>query len=115
MAFVPVAFVLILQVDSPIFQRAHSEPGCQAFQDTAGGDCHAIRIHRSKKQKQNQRTDPMKTNLNATSKLVTLLLTVFTLACTTLSTRADDHVPFQGKAEGATTSVTPDPGGVVLT
>ena len=57
----------------------------------------------------------MKTNLNVTSKLLTLLLAAFTLACTTLSTRADDQVPFQGKAEGATTNVTPDPGGVVLT
>jgi hypothetical protein len=57
----------------------------------------------------------MKTYSNATSKILTLLLTAFTLAFAALSTWADDQVPFQGRAEGATTSVSPDPGGVVLT
>jgi hypothetical protein len=57
----------------------------------------------------------MKANSNAISKTLTLLLAAFTLACTALSTKADNQVPFQGNAEGATVSVTPDPAGVVLT
>jgi hypothetical protein len=57
----------------------------------------------------------MKTYSNPRSKIVTLLLTAFTLAFAALSTWAVDQVPFQGRAEGATTSVSPDPGGVVLT
>ena len=57
----------------------------------------------------------MKTNTNATSKTLTLLLAAFTLAFAAHSTWAADQVPFQGTAEGATTSVSPDPAGVVLT
>ena len=57
----------------------------------------------------------MKTNSNTTSKILTLLLTAFTLALATHSTWAGGQVPFQGRAEGATISVSPDPAGVVLT
>ena len=57
----------------------------------------------------------MKTNSNTTSKILTLLLTAFTLAFATHSTWAGNQVPFQGRAEGAATSVSPDPAGVVLT
>jgi hypothetical protein len=57
----------------------------------------------------------MKTNCKALSKMFTFLLTAVALAFATPSTWAHDQVPFQGNAEGATASVSPDPGGVVLT
>jgi len=57
----------------------------------------------------------MKTNNNATSKILTLLLAAVTLALAAHPAWADDQVPFQGRAEGAITSVSPDPAGVVLT
>jgi hypothetical protein len=57
----------------------------------------------------------MKTHSNAVSKMLTLLLAAVALAFPAHSTWAKDQVPFQGNAEGATVSVTPDPGGVVLT
>ena len=57
----------------------------------------------------------MKTNSNAVSKTLTLLLAAVTLACMVPAAWANDQVPFQGSAEGAIASVSPDPGGVVLT
>ena len=54
----------------------------------------------------------MKTSNNVTSKTLTLLLSAVTLA---LAAWAGDQVPFQGRAEGAIASVSPDPAGVVLT
>jgi hypothetical protein len=65
--------------------------------------------------KTNQRNNPMKTNSNTVSKMFTLLLTAVALAFTAHSTWAGDQVPFQGTAEGAIASASPDPGGVVLT
>ena len=56
----------------------------------------------------------MKTNTNAISKMLTLLLAAVALAFPAYSTWANDQVPFKGSAEGATASVSPDPGGVVL-
>ena len=56
----------------------------------------------------------MKTNSNAVSKILTLMVAALTLAFPLHSTWADDQVPFQGSAEGATVSVSPDPAGVVL-
>ena len=56
----------------------------------------------------------MKTNCKTLSKMLTLLLTAVALAFQTHSTLANDQVPFQGNAQGATVSVSPDPGGVVL-
>ena len=57
----------------------------------------------------------MKTNNNATSKILTLLLAAVTLTVAAHPARADGQVPFQGRAEGAITGVSPDPAGVVLT
>jgi hypothetical protein len=57
----------------------------------------------------------MKTNNNATSKILTLLLAAVTLTVAAHPARADGQVPFQGRAEGAIASVSPDPAGVVLT
>ena len=57
----------------------------------------------------------MKTNINAVSKILTLLLAAVVLAFPAHSTWANDQVPFRGSAEGATVSVSPDPAGVVLT
>jgi len=57
----------------------------------------------------------MKTNSKATSRILTILLAAVTLACAVPATWAGDQVPFQGSAEGAIASVSPDPGGVVLT
>jgi hypothetical protein len=57
----------------------------------------------------------MKTNSNAVSKMITLLLATVTLAVSAHSTWAGDQVPFRGTAEGAIANVSPDPGGVVLT
>lgn len=56
----------------------------------------------------------MKTNNNATSKILTLLLAAVTLTVAAQPAWADGQVPFQGRAEGATASVSPDPAGVVL-
>jgi hypothetical protein len=56
----------------------------------------------------------MKTNSNAVSKMLTLLLAAVALAFTVHSTWAKDQVPFQGSAAGAIVSVSPDPAGVVL-
>ena len=56
----------------------------------------------------------MKTNINAVSKVITLLLAAMALAFTAHSTWAKDQVPFQGSAEGAIVSVSPNPAGVVL-
>jgi hypothetical protein len=64
--------------------------------------------------KTNQRNNPMKTNSNAVSKMLTLLLAAVALAFPAHSTWADDQVPFKGSAEGAIVSVSPDPAGVVL-
>src|SRR4030095_14246755 len=47
--------------------------------------------------------------------MLTLLLTAVALAFPAHSTWANDQVPFQGRAEGAIASVSPDPAGVVLT
>ena len=57
----------------------------------------------------------MKTNHNATSKILTLLLAAVTLTVAAHPARVDGQVPFQGRAEGAIASVSPDPAGVVLT
>jgi hypothetical protein len=57
----------------------------------------------------------MKTYNNAVTKMLTLLLAAVALAFPVHSTRANDQVPFQGSAEGATAGVSPDPAGVVLT
>ena len=57
----------------------------------------------------------MKTNSNAVSKMLTLLLAAVALTFPTHSTWANDQVPFQGSAEGAIVGVSPDPAGVVLT
>ena len=57
----------------------------------------------------------MKTNINAVSKTITLLLAAIALAFPAHSTWAKDQVPFQGSAEGAIVNATPDPAGVVLT
>lgn len=57
----------------------------------------------------------MKTNSYAASKILTLLLTAVTLACTVSAAWTKDRVPFRGSAEGAIASALPDPGGVVLT
>jgi hypothetical protein len=57
----------------------------------------------------------MKTNKNATSRILTLLLAGVTLTVATHPARADRQVPFQGRAEGAIASISPDPAGVVLT
>ena len=56
----------------------------------------------------------MKTNCNALSRMLTLLLTAVALAFPDHSIGAKKQVPFRGTAEGATVSVSPDPGGVVL-
>ena len=56
----------------------------------------------------------MKTNSNAVSKMFMLLLSVVALAFPAQSTWGADQVPFQGNAEGAIVSATPDPAGVVL-
>ena len=45
----------------------------------------------------------------------TLLLGAVALAVAPQSSWATDQVPFKGRAEGAVTSVLPDPGGVLLT
>jgi hypothetical protein len=65
--------------------------------------------------KTNQRNNSMKTNIKAVTKMLTHLLAAVALACTVPAAWADDQVPFQGSAEGAIASVSPDPGGVVLT
>ena len=57
----------------------------------------------------------MKTNINAVSKIITLLLAAIALAFPARSTWAKDQVPFHGSAEGAIVGVSPDPAGVVLT
>ena len=57
----------------------------------------------------------MKTNNNATSRILTLLLSAVILALAGHPACAGDQVPFQGRAEGAIASVSPDPAGVVLT
>jgi|GEM_PF-1674103 len=57
----------------------------------------------------------MKTNSNAVSKMLTLLLAAVALASAAHSTLANDQVPFRGSAQGAAVSVSPDPAGVVLT
>ena len=57
----------------------------------------------------------MKTNINAISKTITLLLAAIALAFPAHSTWAKDQVPFQGSAEGAIVGASPDPDGVVLT
>jgi hypothetical protein len=57
----------------------------------------------------------MKTNNNAASKNLTLLLAAVTLAVAAYPTQAGPHVPFKGRAKGAIASVSPDPAGVVLT
>ena len=60
----------------------------------------------------------MKTNINAVSKTIMLLLAAIALAFPAHSTWAKDQVPFQGSAEGGIVGVAPDPedpDGVVLT
>ena len=57
----------------------------------------------------------MKTHSNATSTIVRFLLAALTLAFAVSSTRAEDQVPFKGRAEGAVTNVSPGPAGVTLT
>jgi hypothetical protein len=57
----------------------------------------------------------MKTNINAVSKMLTLLFAAVALAFVVHSTWASNQVLFQGNAEGATVNVSPDPAGVVLT
>ena len=57
----------------------------------------------------------MKTNKNAVSKILTLLLAAVTLTVAAHPARADVQVPFQGKAQGAIASVSPGPTGAVLT
>lgn len=57
----------------------------------------------------------MKTSINTVSKIIMPLLAAIALAFPTHSTSAKDQVPFHGSAEGAIVSVSPDPGGVVLT
>jgi hypothetical protein len=64
---------------------------------------------------QRKENNPMKNNINAISKIFTLMLAAITLACAVTSARAEDQVPFQGSAEGAIIDVAPDPGGVVFT
>jgi hypothetical protein len=68
-----------------------------------------------KTSKTNQRNNTMKTKSNAVSKMLTPLLAAVALAFTAHSTWASDLVPFQGSAEGAIVSVSPDPAGLVLT
>ena len=55
----------------------------------------------------------MKTNLNSTSRILTLLLAAAMLSA--YPAWAGDQVPFQGKAEGAITGVSPVPAGIILT
>jgi hypothetical protein len=69
--------------------------------------------NQDKQQTRQNQNNRMKTNSNL--KIPTLLLAAFTLAFAAHSTWGADQVPFQGTAEGATTSVSPDPAGVVLT
>ena len=57
----------------------------------------------------------MKTNSNAVSKMLMLLLVAVALASAAHSTLANDQVAFRGSAQGAVVSVSPDPAGVVLT
>ena len=57
----------------------------------------------------------MKTNINGVSKMFMLLLATVALAFSAHSTWANDQVPFQGSAEGAIVSVSPDPAGARLT
>jgi hypothetical protein len=74
----------------------------------------ALGVHAlQKKQRTKRKKQPMKTNRNATSRILTLLLAAATLAA--YPAWASDQVPFQGTAEGATTSVSPAPAGIVLT
>jgi hypothetical protein len=56
----------------------------------------------------------MKTNSNAVSKILRLLLVAVALGFPAHSTWANDQVPFHGSAAGATVSATPGPAGVVL-
>ena len=55
----------------------------------------------------------MKTNRNLTSRILSFLLAAAMLV--TYPAWAGDQVPFHGKAEGATTSASPVPGGIELT
>ena len=59
--------------------------------------------------------NPMKTNINAISKILTLLLAAITLTVAAHPVRAGSQVPFRGSAEGAIVDASPDPAGVVLT
>ena len=65
--------------------------------------------------KQRRENNPMKININAISKIFTLMLAAITLACVVASAWAKDQVPFKGSAEGAVVGIAPDPGGLVFT